>query len=279
MSGWAIAAQAATELAKAGFDWWSTDSQKRKEYERQKEFAQNGIQWRVADAKKAGLHPLYALGASTAQYSPQAIVSSGLGDFGQNIGSAVEAYLNKSDIKYAKDQQKETAELDLENKRLQNEQLRQQIKYDESDYIAKMLQNSSNALSKQPGNPISLGGRSSNPNLYTTPQNLRPTSGPVNTGDNLFEFGQSERPGVWRLLPTNDYAQKFEDKIILEYAPFADAWRAGGFQGKTLQGMIYSPLHHGWIRADSKLALDLRDFLKEKDYNRKRKSQEILERH
>ncbi len=35
-------------------------------YERQKEFAQNAIQWRGADARKAGLHPLYALqGGST----------------------------------------------------------------------------------------------------------------------------------------------------------------------------------------------------------------------
>lgn len=39
-------------------------------YEAQKEFAQNGIRWKVADAKAAGIHPLYALGATTASYSP-----------------------------------------------------------------------------------------------------------------------------------------------------------------------------------------------------------------
>lgn len=39
-------------------------------YEAQKEFAQNGIRWKVADAKAAGIHPLYALGASTNSYSP-----------------------------------------------------------------------------------------------------------------------------------------------------------------------------------------------------------------
>lgn len=37
---------------------------------RQKEFAQMGIQWRVADAKAAGVHPLAALGASGAASSP-----------------------------------------------------------------------------------------------------------------------------------------------------------------------------------------------------------------
>ena len=36
----------------------------------QREFAQSGIQWKVADAKKAGLHPLAALGAQTASASP-----------------------------------------------------------------------------------------------------------------------------------------------------------------------------------------------------------------
>nr|CAI9750324.1 minor tail protein [Cressdnaviricota sp.] len=48
-------------------------------YQAQKEFAQNGIRWRVADAEAAGIHPLYALGASTNSYSP---VSSYGGDNG-----------------------------------------------------------------------------------------------------------------------------------------------------------------------------------------------------
>lgn len=30
----------------------------------QKEFAQHGISWKVADAKRAGIHPLYALGSN-----------------------------------------------------------------------------------------------------------------------------------------------------------------------------------------------------------------------
>lgn len=58
----------------------------------QKQFAKKGIQWRVADAKKAGLHPLYALGAQTPQYSPvQDSLGESLAAAGQNIGSAVSA--------------------------------------------------------------------------------------------------------------------------------------------------------------------------------------------
>lgn len=64
-----------------------------REYERQKEFAENGISWRVADAKRAGIHPLYAIGANTPTYSPQAAVGTdyGLSAAGQNIGRAIEA--------------------------------------------------------------------------------------------------------------------------------------------------------------------------------------------
>lgn len=46
----------------------------------QKEFAQKGVQWKVEDAKKAGLHPLYALGANTTSFSPVPVTGSATGD-------------------------------------------------------------------------------------------------------------------------------------------------------------------------------------------------------
>lgn len=55
----------------------------------QKEFAQNSIQWRTADAKKAGIHPLYALGANGASYTPQSFDSSGYQQMGQGISDAM----------------------------------------------------------------------------------------------------------------------------------------------------------------------------------------------
>lgn len=51
----------------------------------QREFAQNGIRWKVDDAKKAGIHPLYALGASTQGFSP---VSGYTGDYGISDAAA-----------------------------------------------------------------------------------------------------------------------------------------------------------------------------------------------
>lgn len=61
----------------------------------QKELAQNQIQWRVEDAKKAGLHPLAGLGVSSASYSPVSTDLtppdySFLGDMGQNLNRAIQ---------------------------------------------------------------------------------------------------------------------------------------------------------------------------------------------
>lgn len=75
----------------------------REQMKLQKEFAQNGIQWRVEDAKKAGLHPLYAIGASGASYTPVSQDSSAMGnavaDAGAYLGKAVDQTISKADQK------------------------------------------------------------------------------------------------------------------------------------------------------------------------------------
>lgn len=70
----------------------------REQMKQQKEFAQNGIQWRVEDAKKAGLHPLYAIGAQGATYTPVSQDSSSMGnavaDAGAYLGKAVDGAID-----------------------------------------------------------------------------------------------------------------------------------------------------------------------------------------
>lgn len=92
----------------------------------QKQFAQEGIQWRVADAEKAGVHPLYALGAQTTSFSPSVVGSSGVGtalaSAGQDIGRAVAA-------KYSTDEfTKTTQALTLQRMGLENDLLASQIR-------------------------------------------------------------------------------------------------------------------------------------------------------
>lgn len=64
----------------------------------QKQFAQEGIQWRAADAEKAGISKLYALGANTTSFSPVSVggssVPSAISAAGQNLGRAADALVS-----------------------------------------------------------------------------------------------------------------------------------------------------------------------------------------
>lgn len=89
----------------------------------QKQFAKEGIQWKVEDAKKAGVHPLYALGASTHSYSPVSIsdpLPSAIAEAGNTVGRGVHASMNAADRGGAAVLQK----LAIDRARLQNDQLR-----------------------------------------------------------------------------------------------------------------------------------------------------------
>lgn len=63
----------------------------------QRKYARNAIRWRVGDAKRAGLHPLFALGGGGAAFSTPSIQVGGSADgmadavshMGQDIGRAV----------------------------------------------------------------------------------------------------------------------------------------------------------------------------------------------
>lgn len=100
----------------------------------QREFAQNGIQWKVADATKAGIHPLYALGASTTSFSPVSVGGSPMGDaltsMGQNVTRAASAYTSAQERQAAavsNGQQIASNSLDLEAKKLQIEILKSRL--------------------------------------------------------------------------------------------------------------------------------------------------------
>lgn len=104
------------------------EKQNDKQIELQREFAQNGIQWKVEDAKKAGIHPLYALGAQTVSYSPMSVGTpdySSIGaQFGQNLGSALQGREQQAKQQLYNDK---LQDLDLETRSLQNDLLRAQI--------------------------------------------------------------------------------------------------------------------------------------------------------
>lgn len=96
----------------------------RKNRQMQREFAEQGIRMRVADAKAAGVHPVYALGANTPSYSP--VVSAmpqAVSDAGQSIARAVDAAGSTEDRLLAR----QLAQVNLRNAQLQGDYIQEQI--------------------------------------------------------------------------------------------------------------------------------------------------------
>lgn len=105
---------------------------KEKDRELQREFAQSGIQWRAADAAKAGINPHFAIGGGGATYTPSAIslgsgpsMSEALGGMGQDVTRAINATrtAEQRDDAFTKTVQS----LDLKRKGLENDLLAAQI--------------------------------------------------------------------------------------------------------------------------------------------------------
>lgn len=87
----------------------------------QKEFAQNSLQWKVQDAKKAGIAPEIALGAQGYSASPSYVGSDsggGVSSAFKHFGSAIDNYINDEEDK---------RQLELEGLRLDNEAKRKKL--------------------------------------------------------------------------------------------------------------------------------------------------------
>lgn len=122
----------------------------------QKEFAQNGIRWKVADAKAAGLHPLAALGAQTASFTPGYVGDTGsandysfLADAGQQIGRAIDAKATAEERARNRVYQEKANELTLENMQLQNDS----IKMDMVRQLARDAERAVNTQQQVPAMP------------------------------------------------------------------------------------------------------------------------------
>lgn len=101
----------------------------KKNYEAQKEFAQNGLRWKVDDAKAAGIHPLFGLGASGSSFSPvntqsyfeneQSGLGNSLSNMGQSIGRSIQAKQTRQER--VVQELREEKMFDLETKRIESD--------------------------------------------------------------------------------------------------------------------------------------------------------------
>lgn len=190
----------------------------------QREFAQSGIQWKVEDAKKAGIHPAYALGAQTTSFSPQQVgalttaktgLSGAMSDMGQDVERAV--YAASPAARRQEAFTRATQQLTLEKGALENEALRQDI----ASKSARMRQ-SFNASKPVPTNELPAFSGTKVPTADANdPQKAPP----------LPEHVGLRAGGTWLHHPKWSDAQKYEDRYgeIGEFAASplifgADMW-------------------------------------------------------
>lgn len=203
----------------------------------QKELAMSGIQMKVNDAKAAGIHPLYALGAPPANFSPIAvgggasddsgsIWSRGLSSMGQNISRAMLQSRSKDEreeafLETARQQQ-------LERGRLEN------------DYLA-----SRNAmLTQQLSAPFPVR---TSPGAVTPSVESVPTLGSAN--------GQASGLGVYEPKPTETDTSLPSNRSQSAGPPVSErqfAWTGTGYaplrpkvQGGS--GDLEDPTHIAWV--------------------------------
>lgn len=103
---WPAIIGAAAGLGIAGMNTSSQRHMAADQIMQQREFAQHGIRWKVADAKAAGLHPLAALGMQPSSFSPVSIPGDDgsaqmLAQLGQDISRAQAAKATEQERKDA----------------------------------------------------------------------------------------------------------------------------------------------------------------------------------
>lgn len=120
-------ASGAGDIAGGLLGYFGQQEATQKNIDMQRDFAQHGIQWKVEDAARAGINPLYALGASTSSPGFTIAPNDHLADMAHNLGQDISRSVGST--MSAEDRAKRDAmdKLNLERVSLQNDLLRHQI--------------------------------------------------------------------------------------------------------------------------------------------------------
>lgn len=197
---------------------FDADNSKRaaqRQYHKEKEFAQNSILWRVEDANRAGIHPLYAMGNPGIQAGPSPYQGSNFAGAGQNLGRAIDAMRsrperNKAAVEEALDrsliQHRTRAEIRLLEQQALSEQARRQ------DYQSgppspvhgtserSSLMGNAGVVDYQPARPVN-------------PSSVNPAREPGAITD--YGFARNSAGGLF-LVPSKDMKERTEDNPFLE---------------------------------------------------------------
>lgn len=206
-----------------------------------KEFAQNGIQWKVADAKAAGLHPLAALGAQTTSYAPSYGGDSSADTSG--IKDAMSAISSKFD----------------KTKKLQDELLQAQV---DGQNLANQAQSIANAKAQLAQEPSQATSKAIDNNDATQQNKVMNSSEYWHTnkdGSSTIEVPQDKAdkyeslspPGEVTLLALGNKLSTFEDMYAsaVDHPKIAKALKDANKAGKkAVVGYQHAPSAEGGYR-------------------------------
>lgn len=186
------------------------ESSKNKDRALSKEFAQQGIRWKVADAKAAGIHPLAALGAQTQTYS--APVGSGLAEgfagAGQDVSRAINATRTADERVGAVN--KTIQDLQIQKMGLENQMLASQI--------AKINQAGTPPALPGAGDRYLIDGQGNSPLINDTP--LKRTFSAPGAGSQepgaIPDVGYARTPTGWHPVMGETVKQRLEEDKIGE---------------------------------------------------------------
>lgn len=155
----------------------------------QKDFAQQGIRWKVDDAKAAGIHPLYALGANTVSFAPQALgqvpdtsLPNAMAAAGQDLSRAIDQTRTTPE----RDAAVKATALHLDGLALDN------------DIKRATIASSMQRLAQQSRPPIPEGKVEARPPLFMGGEKMETHPGTSNTDDYSKRYGE---PGEWFYAP------------------------------------------------------------------------------
>lgn len=209
----------------------SAESTAQANYAAQKEFAQNGIRWKVDDAKAAGIHPLAALGVNNASFSPSFTAGdySWLGDAGQNLGRAMESKATRAERELGQAMQAETHAEQIRGLKLENDiraQTLLQMKLDSLDAV------------KRTGRPPAMPGVDNT--VLTGQGDSKYLDRPINQ----HGFLRDSKGRLVDVIPSEDWKQRVEDTLFMEWVPWLDAasknFMAKNF-GREVDGYYWHP--------------------------------------
>lgn len=188
---------AAKEARHIAYDTWQTN----------KDLAYNGVQHRVADAKKAGIHPLYALGyqgtsvPTTTYDGSERRPSVDLASMGQGIGRAIHAVSTQKERQAAA----VMTQLQLENQQLQNDFLRSQIAQNLQTQSPAAPSNGSSHVIPGQGNAIEIPSEI----IASSPADIARQAGNINE----YQYTGPTRSG-YGLVPSKQMKERLDDDFI-----------------------------------------------------------------